>query len=298
MPWRYSATAILLKKMNPSSCTNFIDRPYNYKLLMQRRGGGISRAGMYTFPGGVHEPCDIDLRETVFREVFEETGILLCDRHSPKTFHDEHYKENVMNCRSAVHKDANQFRHILSTLNSSLRFDSAHHYCTFLTPDFETRRYITAFFLLEVSDSDIATLKADGSETASLTWITPDEGVILSDAGRLQVLPPQYIVMKELQEYDTIDKAINSLKKSSKTDYSVDNILNLIDARGYPAMQPKMISKTSISDTNNSMILTLPYDESHPQHCGNKNQRYRINCQLPIGSPGYEFKKNLLMRII
>jgi len=71
--WRLSATTILLRRVKPATVAAAAATAtpqagghagFDYEVLFQKRGAGISRGGMYTFPGGVHEGEDADLKTT------------------------------------------------------------------------------------------------------------------------------------------------------------------------------------------------------------------------------------------
>ena len=68
---------------------------------------------MFTFPGGVAEPSDADLRVTALRELFEETGLLLLRdqfiRDQCKTSRFAPNAAERKKWREMVHSDAQNF---------------------------------------------------------------------------------------------------------------------------------------------------------------------------------------------
>ncbi len=259
---------------------------FDYRVLMQKRGRGVSRAGMFTFPGGVADPSDSDLKETVVRELFEEAGILLAKPGYDKIS----LASNIQKWRGAVHQNAAEFKAILSAVNAYPSYNQLHHYCTFLTPNFEQRKYITHFFLSTVSREQLQFLEADGGETASLRWLTPQEGLDLSDSGMIELMPPQYYVMKRLSSFKTTNEVLSSFRPRIESVFTPGSALLLTDERGFPAMHPHPLTSFS---TEKLMVLSLPKDELHDKHPGPPGSRHRLLCPLPIGSPGYVLEYNI-----
>ncbi|KAK3273331.1 hypothetical protein CYMTET_18419 [Cymbomonas tetramitiformis] len=276
--WRLSATTIVLRRLKTTG-SNF-----DYKILLQKRGN-ISRAGMYTFPGGVHEKEDNDLRMTAIRELFEEAGVLLCDRYCGDV------SEDSFNAwRSSVRQDPSQFQEMLNQLHARTRSSELHHFCTFMTPKREKRRYTTLFFIAEVSDDECRFMKADGTETASLSWVDPDEALKLNASGKIAIMPPQFYVLKELSQFTSIQEIISALQTEKGYEFSTDVAQALFDVRGFPAMQPHPIPQDSSEPT---IALCLPYDEVHPEMPGGIGKRHRIYSKAPLGTGGYSLEKNV-----
>ena len=68
--WRLSASVVLLRrKSTPSDSADF-------EVLCQVRGKGISRAGMTTFPGGVMDPSDDDMKVAGAAEMSLSSALL------------------------------------------------------------------------------------------------------------------------------------------------------------------------------------------------------------------------------
>eukprot|EP00656_Telonema_subtile_P025729 TRINITY_DN27768_c0_g1_i1.p1 TRINITY_DN27768_c0_g1~~TRINITY_DN27768_c0_g1_i1.p1 ORF type:complete len:281 (-),score=42.57 TRINITY_DN27768_c0_g1_i1:99-941(-) len=270
---RLSASCVILKRETGG------DR--DFSVLMQRRGRTISRAGFFVFPGGVHEPSDTDLKATAARELFEESGILLSD--TPPA-------SSLKPWRKTVHDNPAQFDVMLAQLGANVRRGSLHHYVTFITPSFETRKYTTLFFLAEITEREACAGLADGHETEELQWMDPSEALAKLARGEIQMLPPQFYVLSELCQHKKLDAVLEQVSAARLSEQvSVETCVDRLDARGYPAMQPLPVQ----TDDEQGITLALPKDEEHHQFPGVKGARHRIVCRLPVGQGNYVLQRNL-----
>ena len=275
--------------------------------------------GMYTFPGGVYEESDGNLFITAFREMFEETGVLF-GNHSPATIDIPHWRTIIHQSPARIHEllsltsPSSAESSILGSMSSlgsssvpsgSSSGSSCYHFCSFQTPNFEKKKYLTLFFLKEAMPSDYSSMSADGAETSSLTWIEPSKALELNSFGKMIFLPPQFYILSELQAAQTCDQlfhqlSLNQINQSlggepspplqSCHSYHPNEIYQRIDSRGYPVLKPAPIS--SPKTTDEELILTLPYDEKHPEFPGPEGERHRITCTLPMGVKGYHLEKS------
>lgn len=278
--WRLSASTVLLRR-----CAK-LSSGYDYKVLFLKRGN-ISLAGMHAFPGGAHELSDKCMKETALRELFEETGVLPGLGSSVTERSIEYW-------RKELRKDAKQFHHCITDLKIEIDFATLHHFCTFVTPIFEKKRFITPFFLTEVCENSCKFLEADGFETESVNWVDPSEALQMNVQGHMKYLPPQFYIMHELSKHvylDDVLQCVHTQPPLAHTDdaYSAENIMTKFDVRGYPPMQPEVLKEES---DGTKVVLSLPFDEAHVAHKGSDRQRHRMHCPLPMGSGGYELEQN------
>jgi 8-oxo-dGTP pyrophosphatase MutT (NUDIX family) len=246
---------------------------------------------MYTFPGGVYEESDGNLMITALREIFEETGV----------FFGNHPPAMIPQWRSIIQQTPSKIHEFLSESSPSASSSPCFHFCTFQTPDFEKKKYTTLFFLKEAIASDYHAMAADGVETSSLLWIDPSEALKLNSLGQMIFLPPQFYILSELQSSRTQDQLFAQLHSSSPVSapaagqgsYHPKEIYQLIDSRGYPVLKPAPLSEDPLAQRKkDELILTLPYDEKHPEHPGQEGARHRITCTLPMGVKGYHLDKS------
>ena len=288
---RLSATTILLRRVRPNPSSR-----YDYQLLMQKRGN-ISRAGTYTFPGGVFEDSDRHVKVTAVRELFEETGVLLRDRAMPL---DPVVLESW---RLRVHDDPSKFDSMLQVLNIDIKDgEKLQHFCTFITPEFEKRKYTTLFFLTEGSEAELRGMAADGTETETLEWLDPEEALAKNRTGEMKFLPPQFYVLSELSHYFEINRVFSHLLECTQ-DYAHGDVTALfsrrnakerVDGRGFPAMQPHPVP----GEDKKTIVLTLPYDAEHHQYPGRPSQVHRVVAHMPMGIGRYFLRKEGIGKII
>ena len=234
----------------------------------------------FTTALGVHEAYDDSLKVTAVRELFEETGILLSNELDGKVISSA----EVLKGREILKSEPQAFGSVYLELDRTPRMDLV-HFCTFITPPFETRQYETHFFLSEVRDDECAAMLADGNETASLIWLDPIEALERQERGDISFLPPQYYILSEISQFKRSDLLFGSLRS--------DNA-NGIDSRGYPEMRPSIIEGANTAGT---IALALPYDEDHCDWPGLAGQMHRMICGLPMGKGRYRIEKRGLDNI-
>lgn len=223
---------------------------------------------------------------TSLRELFEETGILL---GQPVTHQDLPCRAAIDSERQSLKKDPSAFQRILHGYSTSARVDDLLHFCTFITPTFEKRRYETHFFAAEVDEADCSAMAADGHETAALLWLDPAEAVELQKTKKISFLPPQFYIFNTLSKSQDIDsifstESISLNKYNRKTGVATD-------FRGLPAILPTVVR--SAASTGAAVTLALPFDEAHDQWPGDAGSRHRIVCGTPIGYGDYILEDNL-----
>ncbi len=108
-----------------------------------------------------------------------------------------------------------------------------------VTPEIETRRYDTRFFLVGMPAGQEA--KHDESETTELAWLPPDEAISRSRRGEIMLPPPTWTTLKRLGRCASMDDAFRWAQSTA-----------------IPTVQPGFFR-----DEQRTM-LTLPGDPSHP----------------------------------
>ena len=207
------------------------------------------------------------------RELFEETGILLCDSSNaggifskPHAFSNSNvartYQKNVIDSAGA-------FPDVYSREGEVAAKSSLVDFCQFLTPVFEKRRYLAHFYVTCIEEDVEVRISLD--ESSSFLWVSPAEAIKRNAKGMLDMLPPQFYILNLLSRFDSTA----SLEKA-------------VPVHAWP-IQPHPVEMNK-----KQLVLAYPGDEAYPppQH-GAVGSRHRLRCTLPMGSGGYEYIKNI-----
>ena len=94
--------------------------------------------------------------------------------------------------------------------------DTLLHLSNWTTPEGAPKRFATWFFVGRVTGGDEA---ADGSETDAVEWFGPREALFARAAGEIELAPPQYVTLLDLQEFATVDDAMHAVARAVPIDY-------------------------------------------------------------------------------
>jgi len=211
VPARDAATVVLLR-----------DGPGGVEVyLLRRRSTMAFAAGMYVFPGGGvderdHDPeiawtgpdpstwsvrlrCDEGRARALVcaavRETFEESGVLLAGP-DPSTVVADTTGNDWESDRLALLDRSLSLTSLLARRGLVLRADLLGAWAHWITPQFESRRYDTRFFVAALPAGhrtrDVST------EAASVVWLAPAAAVAAVEAGEMAMLPPTYETCREL----------------------------------------------------------------------------------------------------
>ena len=108
-----------------------------------------------------------------------------------------------------------------------------------VTPQIETRRYDTRFFIARMPDGQTA--QHDEGEMTELEWLTPQDAVTRCASGAILLPPPTWTTLKQLARFTSLDAALDW-------------------ARSKPIVR---VQPGFIQDAAQTM-LTLPGDPLHP----------------------------------
>lgn len=197
-------------------------------LLLRRPHRSSFAASAWVFPGGIVDPADaaagramlgadpdrwarrmgIPAGEAVafvaaaLREAWEETGILLCEPTS-----------DPGGLRPARER-------LLAgdlTLDAALRMAGVRldardvvYIAHWITPEPETRRYDTRFFLAVVPPGTTCDLVGD--ELTEARWVAPATAVSGYAAGELRLLPPTVHTLHRLASFATVRAMVDALR--------------------------------------------------------------------------------------
>jgi 8-oxo-dGTP pyrophosphatase MutT (NUDIX family) len=219
---RPASTVILLR--NPPAPAP-AGRPEVY--LLRRQRTMAFAAGMTVFPGGRVDATDSTVADSwsgpspawfasrlgcseetaaayvaaAVRETFEESGVLLAGPSTDAVVEDTTGADWEAD-RVALETRELGFSEFLHRRGLVLRADLLGPWAHWITPEFEPKRYDTAFFVAALPAGQVT--RDVTSESDQVTWIRPADAVAAVDAGEVLMLPPTYICCHELSQYDDV----------------------------------------------------------------------------------------------
>jgi 8-oxo-dGTP pyrophosphatase MutT (NUDIX family) len=215
---RPAATVILLR-----------DTPAGPEVYLLRRQRTMAfAAGMTVFPGGRVDATDSSVADSwsgpqpawfasrlgcseetaaayvaaAVRETFEESGVLLAGPSPDAVVGDTTGDDWEEADRAALETRAVGFSEFLHRRGLVLRADLLGPWAHWITPEFEPKRYDTAFFVAALPAGQVT--RDVTSESDQVTWIRPADAVAAVDAGEVLMLPPTYLCCDELSQYGDV----------------------------------------------------------------------------------------------
>ena len=226
VPPKHAATVVLLR-----DCAD-TDTPPDVYLL--KRAASMSFAGgFYAFPGGRVDPRDADaeiawvgpsaaewarrfgsdeaearaLLCAAVRETFEESGVLFAGPDEHSVVADTTDEDWEADRRALVSRETS-LAGFLTKRSLVLRTDLLGGWSRWITPEFEPRRYDTAFFVAALPAGQLT--RDVSGETESTIWMQPRQAVDDHIAGRALMLPPTVTTLREVQGYATAAEAVQA----------------------------------------------------------------------------------------
>ncbi len=225
---RNAATVILLRAGENGGVEVFLTR---------RPEGMDFLGGVYVFPGGTvtKEDCSermlkrcngisaIDARNILgahlkpdlalghwvagIRELFEETGVLLCVTENGRPLELNEAK------RQRVVREQISFREWLES--EGLRCDASRlfYFSHWLTPEEFAMRFDTRFFIALLPPGQIPLERSE--EVAHGLWITPERAMQLYARGTLPMIFPTYASLRTLADFDSVESLFAEYGKAS-----------------------------------------------------------------------------------
>jgi 8-oxo-dGTP pyrophosphatase MutT (NUDIX family) len=180
------------------------------EVLMVERHEQAYFAAALVFPGGIVDPADHDdawldlsvgardlnateraLRIAGYRELYEETGVLLVDHAGAP---------------ARPPADDEPFLDRVSRLDARLDLRAMHPFAHWITPEASPKRYDTHFRLCGLATG--LTPVSDGRETVSVEWLRPRDALALGAAGERKLLFPTRVNLELLARASSVDHAI------------------------------------------------------------------------------------------
>ncbi|MFC0551928.1 NUDIX domain-containing protein [Planotetraspora thailandica] len=224
VPARDAATVVLLR-----------DDPLEVYLL-KRKATMAFAAGAYVFPGGSVDPRDADhaiawagptpaewaerfhvdkpmaraLVCAAVRETFEESGVLLAGP-DPETVVADTTGEGWEADRLALIARTLSFADFLDRRGLVLRSDLLKAWAHWITPEIETRRFDTRFFIAALPEGQRT--RDVGGEADTVVWTTPADALAQAEAGEINLMPPTFHTLTEMAVFERIDRVFATDRK-------------------------------------------------------------------------------------
>jgi 8-oxo-dGTP pyrophosphatase MutT (NUDIX family) len=198
--------------------------------MLRRRASMVFAGGAYAYPGGGVDPRDDDLQVrwagptrawwadrlgvddkgaqaivcAAVRETYEEAGVLLAGP-TPDSVAGDTTGDDWEADRAALVARELSFAEFLDRRGLVLRSDLLAAWARWITPEFESRRYDTWFFLAALPKGQRT--RNASTEADRTVWIRPVEAAAGYDRGDLTMLPPTIATLRQLAPYPTAAEA-------------------------------------------------------------------------------------------
>ncbi len=192
------------------------DGPRGLEVLMVKRSGRSAfMADAHVFPGGRVDPADARTpvvggqadrlrmgipdaaayQVAAVRETYEEANVLLArGRPDPEA-------------RRLLQSGRASFAEVAAARGWVVDADRLVYWAHWVTPEQESRRYDTRFFIADVTGQEVAA-EVDRHEVVSGGWWTPAEVLQACDAGEVFLAPPTFCTLLELRDHATVSGAM------------------------------------------------------------------------------------------
>ncbi|MCH5674982.1 NUDIX hydrolase [Streptomyces gilvus] len=199
--------------------------------MLRRRASMAFAGGVYAYPGGGVDPRD-DERQirwagptrawwanrlgvdeasaqaivcAAVRETYEEAGVLLAGPSADSVVGDTTGEGWEADRAALVARDFS-FAEFLDRRGLVLRSDLLGAWTRWITPEFETRRYDTWFFVAALPHGQRT--RNASTEADRTVWIRPPEAADGYDKGELLMMPPTIATLRQLAPYATAEEAL------------------------------------------------------------------------------------------
>ena len=222
-----SATVILTRESSQGQFKVF---------LMRRHRDQDFMGGAFVFPGGKLEEadCDLDLVPhtrgftgaeaqrclqapdlpeekalglffAALRETFEESGILLAYDASGQIIDlaEGETAGRFAGYRLQIHDHRISLRELAEQEHLTFAPDLLTPYSHWITPEIESKRFSTRFFLARQPPEQIPF--HDTIEMTKSQWLTPSTAMEQQKEGQILLMPPTLKTLEELNEFDSLD---------------------------------------------------------------------------------------------
>ena len=213
-----------IAEARPASTVVLLRQAHPFDVFLVRRSDSIAfMGGAHVFPGGrvdaedhiedidalgegmtaaIARMSDVSAGVAVahhvaaLRELFEEAGVLLARPLATPPARLAEYRRDLLAGTTA-------FADIIRRERLRLALDELAYFAHWVTPEIETRRFDTRFFLARAPDGQ--TPVHDDGETSHSEWLAPLAAIERSRDGRISLPPPTWTTLSMLAKFDSLD---------------------------------------------------------------------------------------------
>jgi 8-oxo-dGTP pyrophosphatase MutT (NUDIX family) len=253
---RHAATVVMLR-----------DGAAGPEVYLLRRAASMAfAAGAFVFPGGSVDSRDEDLSDDAWvgrapaewakdlscderlaralvcaavRETFEESGVLLAGPDTTTVVADTSGDDWEAD-RLALIDRSLSFADFMGRRGLLVRTDLLRAWTHWLTPEIESRRFDTRFFVAALPAGQRT--RDVGGEADRVAWMHPNDALAGNERGEMMLMPPTLASLRDMAEYG-----------------SVDEVLAAAASRTVTRILPKLIF-----DENDQLKFLLPHDPGYP----------------------------------
>jgi 8-oxo-dGTP pyrophosphatase MutT (NUDIX family) len=150
------------------------------------------------------------------RELFEEAGVLLAYDQNGNLFQltNRDQREKFLLYRKLLQESSINICEIAQKEGLLFALDQLHYYAHWITPEAQSQRFDTRFFLTHFPSGQEAS--HDQKETTAGIWITPKEALEENLKGNVILSPPTLKTLEDLSRYKSVEDIFYSLKGINK----------------------------------------------------------------------------------
>jgi 8-oxo-dGTP pyrophosphatase MutT (NUDIX family) len=201
--------------------------------MIRRKSSMAFAAGAYVFPGGAVDPRDADhavawagpgpqvwggllgadavtargLVCAAVRETFEESGVLLAGPSADTVVADTTGDDWEAD-REALIGRTLSMAEFLAKRGLVLRADLLRPWGHWITPEVETKRFDTRFFVAALPPGQLT--RDVGGEADQVAWLRPQQAIERAGKGEIWLMPPTFRTLTEMAEYDDVAGVLGS----------------------------------------------------------------------------------------
>jgi 8-oxo-dGTP pyrophosphatase MutT (NUDIX family) len=147
------------------------------------------------------------------RELFEEAGVLLAYDQKGRLFQlgNRDEREKFLLYRKLLQEGKMSICEIARKEDLLFALDQLHYYAHWITPEAQSQRFDTRFFLTRYPSGQEAS--HDQKETTAGIWITPKKALEENLKGDVILSPPTLKTLEDLSRFQTIEDIFHSLRE-------------------------------------------------------------------------------------